>query len=408
MQRGNSSGNRGPPTMVDVNFGLRLDDPLAEMPIEVETTTNTPTLRAATAVDVLSSDDNHRSFSGTTSANRQHNIFETSKTDTGQTIREDETSSPHDIDGVIYSFNEELERLERSFNELASSQRSLRQSARTPIEEASRENRENNSLRGNIATPPRRGASSYSNDRLSQSTAIDPPSASRTTPLRMSMSSTPQRASSTFSRSRATYGIADSGRSNKSYGIAPEPVETPIQPKEPNRSSSQTRNSTHRSSMDVQDWESTLDRMKERLSQQEQRILELERENRDLRSALEESVGRRQPPSPSQPYTSYATRRPLYNRQQSEDLASRGMTFRSTQLSTPPHDSGYFQDMMDDYDSSKRRVDVILEDDQEFTPGTKFVAELARLMRMENGHHAPLSVILDKHWDRLKHHMQYA
>jgi hypothetical protein len=39
-----------------------------------------------------------------------------------------------------------------------------------------------------------------------------------------------------------------------------------------------------------------------------------------------------------------------------------------------------------------------------FTPGTRLVAELAMLTKMEKGHHAPLSLILDKHWDQLKHH----
>lgn len=39
-----------------------------------------------------------------------------------------------------------------------------------------------------------------------------------------------------------------------------------------------------------------------------------------------------------------------------------------------------------------------------FSPGTCFVGELARLMKMEQGHHAPLSVILDRHWDQLRNH----
>lgn len=50
------------------------------------------------------------------------------------------------------------------------------------------------------------------------------------------------------------------------------------------------------------------------------------------------------------------------------------------------------------------------EDNQEriaaFTPGTQFVAELATLMKIENSHAAPLSVIIDRHWDQLKHHFE--
>ena len=37
-----------------------------------------------------------------------------------------------------------------------------------------------------------------------------------------------------------------------------------------------------------------------------------------------------------------------------------------------------------------------------FTPGTRFVAELSKLMKMGNEHHVPLSFIIDRHWDQLK------
>jgi chromosome segregation ATPase len=192
-------------------------------------------------------------------------------------------------------------------------------------------------------------------------------------------------------------------RSTTPYGIPPDPVETPVlQDSALDRSGSHAR---HRSTSSTNDWELTLDRMKETLSQQERRIHDLERENKDLRRMLDE-VGRRQPLSPQerQQQQSYSLRSRRSSYQQPEDLASRGMTFRSTQLSTPPRDNEY----QDDFDTlnQRRRVDVLFENEQDFTPGTRFVAELARLMKMENGHHAPLSVILDKHWDRLKYHMR--
>eukprot|EP00980_Cylindrotheca_fusiformis_P015862 scaffold4637_cov128-Cylindrotheca_fusiformis.AAC.33 len=38
---------------------------------------------------------------------------------------------------------------------------------------------------------------------------------------------------------------------------------------------------------------------------------------------------------------------------------------------------------------------------EEFSRGTRFVAKLAMLMRVEIGQHAPLSVIIDRHWDEL-------
>jgi hypothetical protein len=37
-----------------------------------------------------------------------------------------------------------------------------------------------------------------------------------------------------------------------------------------------------------------------------------------------------------------------------------------------------------------------------FTPGTRFVSKLATLMDMQEGHHAPLSIIMDRHRDQLK------
>jgi len=43
---------------------------------------------------------------------------------------------------------------------------------------------------------------------------------------------------------------------------------------------------------------------------------------------------------------------------------------------------------------------------QGFTSGTKFVAEVNKYMNIDQGHKAPLSVIVDKHWDKLKYHMR--
>lgn len=79
--------------------------------------------------------------------------------------------------------------------------------------------------------------------------------------------------------------------------------------------------------------------------------------------------------------------------------ASTTSTYRTTPLSTPARTIR----------SPPRRIhttanpDMVISEEA-FTPGTKFVADLARLMKMEKGHHAPLSVILDKHWDQLAHH----
>ena len=50
--------------------------------------------------------------------------------------------------------------------------------------------------------------------------------------------------------------------------------------------------------------------------------------------------------------------------------------------------------------------EAIEETGDQFTPGTRFVSQLATLMKLEKSHYAPLSVIMDKHWDSLKHHFQ--
>lgn len=462
----NDHSYRGPPREVDVSLGLRLDDPLLEEEIlkEVMKTTtasmyqtvnnDNPAPARATAATATPSasrgDGNHqrvhaappppRGVSSSTSGRRQFDQILKDTARTGTTTAttrtlvppEEYDDSDSEIQGVISSFNQELENLERSFNELASSQQqysiAAAHSRRLEEEEeaaaaAAAESRENSALRGNLATTPRRGTTyrNYglsSQQRQTSATTTDPPpsSARRTSPLRFSKVSTPQRTSS-------ARGVTNSGRSYRSsYGGGPDPVETPGP-----AVNMATRSSSHnRSGSDVLpsnssgggDWETTLNHMRATLRQQEERILELERENKDLRRALAESdTGRRQPPSPSQQYASYGTRRSAYHQQQpsEEDWARSGMTFHSTQLSTPPRESDYFQDTMEkghDNDrntntSRQRRIDVILENtEQEFTPGTRFVAELARLMRMENGHHAPLSVMLDKHWDRLKYFMQ--
>ena len=49
---------------------------------------------------------------------------------------------------------------------------------------------------------------------------------------------------------------------------------------------------------------------------------------------------------------------------------------------------------------------VLPEDYEDLTPVTKFVAELARLMKIESDHPVPLSVVLDKHWHKIKYHMR--
>jgi len=68
-------------------------------------------------------------------------------------------------------------------------------------------------------------------------------------------------------------------------------------------------------------------------------------------------------------------------------------TFRSTRLSTQPLDEDKFAV------EAANKVDMTYPD---FTPGTKFVMELAKLMTLDQGKSVPLSQIIDEHWDKLK------
>jgi hypothetical protein len=107
--------------------------------------------------------------------------------------------------------------------------------------------------------------------------------------------------------------------------------------------------------------------------------VELRRDRPDISTIREEPDGRRNPsadslgqiPSPYRTQTSY-------------------LTTPSRPRDRPP-----------------RHIQTVHHDTMDgFTPGTLFVAELATLMKIENAHYAPLSVIIDKHWDQLKHHFQ--
>ena len=51
--------------------------------------------------------------------------------------------------------------------------------------------------------------------------------------------------------------------------------------------------------------------------------------------------------------------------------------------------------------SADRSTTHLATDENQFSPGTKFVAELSQVMHLEPGYHAPLSLILDKHWERV-------
>jgi hypothetical protein len=384
-----------PPTTVNVDLDIGLESPLAsfEVPNEVE----------ATIEDPLASESLGR-IRGWDKENRMRDRDRTSE----------------EIEGVIRSFNEELENLSHSLDQLTVSQSQSRAAGRgyeSMVETTTPRQRTGGAAYSKYSTSHRVG--SVTNDRTASSRSFhlpsDPPpsSASRMTPLKFSNESTPQRGSNAR-KSRGLDNLDASGRSFRSPHVGtpsennpPRPVETPIIPPPANNSARGTRRMDYAGTA-VDDWEVTLNRMQAKLEEKDHKIKELEHENRELKRLLMQQENERtatpgrQPPSPSTTYnqqlhrydndSSRRQQRSYYNSE------SANRTFRSTQLSTPPRD--------DDDVVPSRRFDVIPEDNDDFTPGTKFVAELARLMKIENGHHAPLSVVLDKHWHKLKHHMR--
>ena len=186
-------------------------------------------------------------------------------------------------------------------------------------------------------------------------------------------------------------------------------------------------------------WEASIENMVRTLSRQEERIQLLERENEELRQKLnienEESKLRNHEESPPRRRGQWeegkssqrqyhrgesGSRREDAYRTYHEDVGDYGKG--------PMMNSNYKEKAGDPRGrlnaassvassfrtypspgrirSPPRRIhtgSVTTFGESAFSPGTCFVGELARLMQMEKGHHAPLSMIIDKHWDQLKH-----
>ena len=103
------------------------------------------------------------------------------------------------------------------------------------------------------------------------------------------------------------------------------------------------------------------------------------------RDRSEQSGIREEPDGRRNPSTASHGQAPSPYRTQVSNLST-----PSRQLHQPPRHIQTMEDPMDG-----------------LTAGTLFVAELATLMKIENSHYVPLSVIIDKHWDKLKHHFQH-
>jgi hypothetical protein len=336
----------------------------------------------------------------------------------------DSTAADVDVERAIHGFNEELDSLIRSFDVLSQHQQQQQQEEQRQHQTPSYAHQLNNNNNTNTKTP-------YS----SWSRGDPPPSADRPSPLRFSSNSTPQRGRRRSTDDYNSYSSTarTTSRFDRSSQFSPKPVNTPgtttgtrgavspppppittkhTTPKYREDPSSHIGGTNHRSGGD---WELVIDQMKETLQHQDRTIRNLQRENEDLKRQLRsqqesKTLYETYPQQTQPPSNDYR-----YQFGDHRHRPSSTSTAGTTSLGGEPSRRYHRDNEGAATATGDRRVDVIAEgwDDgcydgetNGFTPGTKFVAELARLMKLEEGHHAPLSVILDKHWDRLRHHLR--
>jgi hypothetical protein len=130
-----------------------------------------------------------------------------------------------------------------------------------------------------------------------------------------------------------------------------------------------------------------LETMRDTLERQEVRIRRLERENEALHSEL------------------------LRRKKQQDHVGYSGGKLVGREYRTPPPSHRYggvrggessdnqqsvFTTPLSDHDYHHQ-----LANREVFSPGTQFVAELSKVMQLDEGHHALLSLIMDKHYGRV-------
>jgi hypothetical protein len=317
------------------------------------------------------------------------------------------------VDSVINSFNEELDNLTKSLDQvLLAKHRPWTSSKSDHDDSMPNPNNRSSSTREYVFSSAHKSPLLKLKD--------PPPSTAKVSPMRNDgLDSTPARRSNN----------SNSNGRLSSYSTPteppPVPVETPafnlFATATPNRRAREERDrvlpvrekETQRRERDYvgpgTDWEDALEKMRWTMAEQERRILQLEHENialrqkvksnqKPLRSPFREEP---QPPSSERPYnynqggpppTPTSQLRPSYREEPHGrfPISSASTSFLSStrgHIRSPP-----------------RRIHTNETGSEDaFSPGTSFVVELARLLKMEKGHHAPLSVILDKHWERLRH-----
>jgi hypothetical protein len=296
-----------------------------------------------------------------------------------------------DVESVIKSFHEEIDSLTKTWEDWETN---LTQ---------------NNKVMGD-STPPKRSPTyaTYSTaSKAPYSVKDPPPSAERFSPLRNYVNrSTPARREGDTS-SKAPYS------STFQSEPPPAPVETPFPASYATPNRHRRRAPVER--MDPQD--DTLVKLRQAMDNQENFIQRLQEDNELLREQLtnqsrlgsererlfvseRDSVPQEQNTSSRQEFAHHDSHHRRYAEPNGRHRpSSTTSTYRTTPMSTPVRN----------VPSPPQRIHTTtattsIPEEQMlagFTPGTRFVAKLAALMKMETGHHAPLSVILDRHWDEL-------
>ena len=339
------------------------------------------------------------------------------------------------VENVINSFNQELDHLTKSLDDVLSTR------YRSSPDENSVLHRPNSSFSTAQKPPPLRHV-------------LDPPpSLDKLSPLHAGMDSTPARSRNSryasSSAARPPMSTTPARSASTRAEPPPAPVETPAYNLFPASTTNNRRgreshrqdtsrdnfasrrdekmNTGHSREAKVDNsWQDALEKMRVTLAQQDQRIRDLERENEDLRHELQSSrappQSYRSEPRPyrtdaSSPYredprsykenpSPYRQEDPARMHPREQEPPSIQRPYREEPMGrTPMTASSTFRTSPHTPRGPPNRINFLSSPAGDaFSPGTKFVAELARLLKMEEGHHAPLSVILDKHWDQLQYH----
>jgi hypothetical protein len=353
--------------------------------------------------------------------------------DTAVMVELDDFASAPPVARVIHEFNQELDTLVRSFDSFFS-----RKKDRRPLESTS----------GNTLPYPLSVASTAKKGTPNRQREAPPSSVDYNSPLKSSFHSTPARRFGSGSVTPSEpppapvetpgFGFPTPNRHRSRRGATTTPAAPRVDTsytstytrQEPSPATRQNPRETE--TADDEEFED-LHRI---IREQQNRIQDLEIENEILRkklmlqqppiiqrihrsSPLEEEEERPAPTSRFDPEVERRREDHHHSNHRSEFSGIREEPdgrHNPSMASSPrgPAPSPYRTQASYVSSTPSRRVDLLpprhiqtMEDPMEgFTPGTLFVAELATLMKIENSHYVPLSVILDKHWDRLKHHFR--